>query len=328
MAKEKNTVILKEKDALATSDKRSRYGYQQEKDVAFHLRREFGDNDQVLVFNDLRLTHCGENAQIDHLIVYPFGFIVIESKSISGEVNVNAEGEWSRSYRGEWRGMPSPLRQAELQQDLLKNLLRANVEQFVRKILGIQGQVGGREWHVLCAVSSSAILDRKKMPARISELTVKSEFVVEHVKKLIGSLGSLSVLKGRARFNERELLAIGDFLIQQDAEARENYQPSQPTQENVVNTVRESAVVEAPRSTLLSCRHCGEAHMLEDRYGKYGYFVRCGNCHQNTPMKPACAECKSRSVVVNKSGPIYTATCRSCNHKFTLFQAEDVTEKG
>ena len=320
-------MILKEKDALAFSDKRSQYGYQQEKDVAFYLRRELGDHDQVLVFNDLRLTHNGENAQIDHLVVYPFGFIVIESKSISGKVNVNAEGEWSRSYRGEWRGMPSPIRQAELQQALLKDLLRANVEKFVRKILGIQGQVGGREWHVLCAVSSSAILDRKKMPAKISELTVKSEFVVEHVKKLMGSLGSLSVLKGRARFNEQELSALGNFLIQQDAEARKAYQSSPPAQEHAVHTVREPSVVEAPRTARLTCRHCGEAHLLEDRYGKYGYFVRCGSCHKNTPMKPTCADCQARSVVVNKSGPTYTATCKSCNHKFTLFHAREATEK-
>ncbi|CAM3966471.1 NERD domain-containing protein [Vreelandella rituensis] len=310
-------MILKEKDTFTGSDKRLQYGHQQEKDVAFHLRREFGDKQQVLIFNDLRLTHNGENAQIDHLVVYPFGFIVIESKSINGEVNVNTEGEWSRSYRGEWRGMPSPVRQAEMQQTLLKELLRANVEKFVRKLLGVQGQVGGREWRVLCAVSSSAILDRENMPSKISDVTVKSEFVAERVKKWVGSLGTFSSLKGRARFNERELADLGDFLLTQDAQARQTVPPPEIKAPVVVpeTSVQETAV------PLLVCKHCGEDHALEDRYGKYGYFVKCGSCGKNTPMKPPCPACDSRSVVVNKRGPTYAATCKACQHQFVLFQA-------
>ena len=54
-------MILKEKDALAFSDKRSQYGYQQEKDVAFYLRREFGDHDPVLGF----VRKVGSQATVD-----------------------------------------------------------------------------------------------------------------------------------------------------------------------------------------------------------------------------------------------------------------------
>lgn len=49
----------------------------------------------------------GEYAQIDHLVVHPFRLVNIESKSIHGEVKVNGHGEWSRSYRGQWYGMPT-----------------------------------------------------------------------------------------------------------------------------------------------------------------------------------------------------------------------------
>jgi len=38
----------------------------------------------------------GFNSQIDHLIIYKAGFIVVESKSIQGAVRVNSMGEWER----------------------------------------------------------------------------------------------------------------------------------------------------------------------------------------------------------------------------------------
>ena len=69
-------MIAKEKEAYSGDDERARYGHRQEEDVAFHLRRAFGDDPEVVIFNDLRLKHGEENAQIDHLVMHPFGFII------------------------------------------------------------------------------------------------------------------------------------------------------------------------------------------------------------------------------------------------------------
>ena len=63
--------------------------------MAFYLKREFTKDDDIFVFNDLRFSYQGEYSQIDHLILHRFGFVLIESKSIYGEVKVNAQGEWS-----------------------------------------------------------------------------------------------------------------------------------------------------------------------------------------------------------------------------------------
>lgn len=69
-------MILKEKDAYSGADSRGTdtrgfYGHKQEQDVAFHLRREFGEHDQIHVINDLALPSGGAvvvsncNAAID-----------------------------------------------------------------------------------------------------------------------------------------------------------------------------------------------------------------------------------------------------------------------
>lgn len=206
-------MILKEKEGPSGQDERSKAGHQQEQDVAFYLRREFGDDESVRIINDLRIEHNGERAQIDHLVVHPYGLVVIESKSIYGEVKVNGHGEWSRSYRGDWYGMPSPVRQAELQEALVKGLLKDNVEKFLGRLLGVQTQISLRDWRTVCAVSSSAILHRDEMPRAIANRVVKSEFVAEKVRELVGSRAK-GLVTGRPRFSQKEIEGIGDFLLQ------------------------------------------------------------------------------------------------------------------
>ncbi|MGI5309789.1 NERD domain-containing protein [Rheinheimera sp. WS51] len=176
-------MILKEKTQTISSSAKLDAGIKQEQDVAFYLRRAYKDRDNVMVINDLRIEHDGEVAQIDHLIVYSYGFIVVESKSIRGEVSVNEHGEWSRSYKGQWSGMPSPIKQAELQLKLLKQYLCANTLQVIGKFLGIQQGLGARCYDVFCAISSDAIIDRANATKEVADKLVKSEFIADALDK-------------------------------------------------------------------------------------------------------------------------------------------------
>ena len=114
-------MILKDKELQNVKAPNAIAGQKQEQDIAFFLRREFKDHPQVFIINDYKFSFNDETAQIDHLIIYPYGFLIVESKSISGEVKVNELGEWSRSFKSKWSGMPSPIKQAELQQKLLRS---------------------------------------------------------------------------------------------------------------------------------------------------------------------------------------------------------------
>lgn len=337
-------MILKDKYGASGQDERSKAGHQQEQDVAFYLRREFGNDENVLIINDLRIENNGERAQIDHLVVHPYGLVIIESKSIYGEVKVNGHGEWSRSYRGEWYGMPSPVRQAELQETLVKYLLQENVDKFLGRFLGIQTQIGGRDWRTLCAVSSSAILHRDDMPRAIANRVVKSEFVAEKVRELVGSRAK-GVVTGKPRFSDKELEGIGEFLLQNHigegakgspvAEPPRKAQVTQPpaVSEAAPETLSQSTlepettqVASAPatsRAPALACKKCGEQNNLVGMYGKYGYYVRCGACGTNTSMKKDCPRCQSRKVRLTKSGPAYTGTCKDCAHEWVVFQQSE-----
>ena len=320
-------MILKEKEGAAGPDERTKAGHQQEKDVAFYLRREFGDDESILVINDLRIEHNGEYAQLDHFVIHPFGLVIIESKSIHGEVKVNRQGEWSRSYRGQWYGIPSPVRQAELQEELVKGLLSRNVEKFLGKLLGLQTQIGGRDWKTICAVSSSAILHRDDMPRAIADRVVKSEFVAKKIRGLVGSWAE-SWVKAKPRFSQKEIEGIGQFLLErhQPQVANSSATEAPPKQSGTYSSQEpEHAAPASDRpakaeAAALACKQCGETANLIGQYGKYGYYVRCGSCGTNTSMKTPCPACQSRKVRVTKSGPTYTSTCQDCANSWVVFQ--------
>ena len=85
-------MILKELEPFQSTDKLARAGRAAEEQMAFYLRRKFATSPDVRVFNNIRLEKNGDAAQIDHLVLYKHGVIIIESKSVTSEVKINAQG--------------------------------------------------------------------------------------------------------------------------------------------------------------------------------------------------------------------------------------------
>ena len=306
-------MILKDKQLVNAVDPRTIAGQKQEKDVAFYLRRSFKDDEKVYVINDFNFTHNGENAQIDHLVVYSYGFILIESKSISGEVRVNKNEEWSRTTGSKWSGMASPIKQVELQQKLLREYLHTHREEILPKLLGIKAQsFGMRCWHNLCAVSSNSIIERDDIPKSISEQIVKTEFIADKVKqitKLRHKIVSAFTLDTRPEFNKNELICIGDFLLQKPIGKQK------PKEQIVVDDAKPISV----DKTVVQCKQCGETTELSPKYGRYGYFVNCNKCNTNTSMKMPCPDCESKNTKVSKKKEVYSLNCHDCSSTHQLF---------
>lgn len=299
-------MIVKEKAFIKSNSKLIAAGDDNEKSVAFYLRRAFKNHDKVFVFNDLKLAFDGETAQIDHLIVYPYGFLVLESKSIAGEVNVNEQGEWRRSYQGKWRGIPSPLKQADLQLAVLKELLRANDSKLLGKILGMQAGFGRREYGSICTVSNNAIIDRKNLPKEYDGRVVKADTSAEVAMAIMnlpknGALGMITAFKDeRAGFSKVELDAICAFLLEADQQARAqspdnsddidaleplneaNLEPNIPPASEAKPKNKKESALEAFETAL--CKACGKHDSLEFKGGRYGYYAHCAACDVNTKL--------------------------------------------
>ena len=311
-------MIIKEKVKVAAKDARVKAGQQQELDVAFYLRRTFKDHPLVFILHDFRFTFNNETAQIDHLIVYPFGFVLLESKSIEGEVTVNAEGEWSRSVKSKWQGMPSPIKQVELQEKLLREMLYQNKHKILPKFMFnlVQQSFGGRKWDQLCVVSSSSIIDRDNIPKSISSKVVKSEFIADAVTKIMNlprfDSKIIQTLKidTRPDFSKEELNSICQFLLESDLSQNTIYSPQQ---HKSVETTSEKPAI--------SCKQCSETELVAPKYGRYGYYVKCEKCGTNTSMKLSCSSCNSQNTKVNKKATQYKLVCLDCSSQKIIIEA-------
>ena len=332
-------MILKDKVISPTTSPTLKAGQKQEQDVAFFLRRHFKDDKSVLVFNDIKLTHNEETAQIDHLVLYPYGFVLIESKSITGEVSVNKQEEWSRSYNNQWRGMPSPIKQVELQQKLLKELLYERRAEILDTFLLMQQGFGGRCWDNICAVSSNAIINRDQMPENISSKLVKSEFLADKLKSIMKIrnplLSMVNILDSRPAFNTQEMKSIADFILDNDQSVAkpkvdkpvENdalvAEPSPPYQTEKTQTKAQvetnknvSPAVEKPVNAAvltINCSKCNKANQLAAKAGKFGYYFKCGACTTNTSMKVPCPSCQNKKTKVSKKKETYKLICEACD---------------
>ncbi|WP_076419248.1 nuclease-related domain-containing protein [Colwellia sp. UCD-KL20] len=311
-------MILKDKTLQNAVSPTAKAGQKQEQDVAFFLRRAFKDHKQVYVINDFKFSHNNETAQIDHLIVYTFGFILIESKSITGEVKVNNLGEWARSLNSKWSGMASPIKQVELQQKLLKEMLQDNRENILSKLFGIRQQsFGMRCWDHICAVSSNAIIDRESMPNNVSKQLVKTEFLVDKLEQLMNlkhKVVSALTFDTRPDFNEEELKSITSFLM---AQLDDTKYVKEITKTEVVaepTIAKEKDKTEA----VLQCKSCGEKSDYSPQYGRYGYFIKCNKCETNTAMKMPCASCNSKNTKVSKKKETYTLSCGDCEQNTVI----------
>jgi len=310
-------MILKDKTLQNAVSPTAKAGQKQEQDVAFFLRRAFKEHKQVYVINDFKFSHNDETAQIDHLIVYPYSFVLIESKSIKGEVKVNDLGEWARSLNSKWTGMASPIKQVELQQKLLREMLHANRETILGKVFGIKQQsFGMRCWSNVCAVSSNAVIDRDSMPSDVSKQLVKTEFLVDKLSEVMKlktyAITKLNPFDTRPDFNDEELKSITSFLMAQ----LDGYKTVErvPKQEVKIAPVKVKVSINAT----LQCKSCGEKSDYSPQHGRYGYFIKCNKCETNTAMKLPCFSCNSKNTKVSKKKETYTLNCSDCEQGAVL----------
>ncbi|MBD2859484.1 NERD domain-containing protein [Spongiibacter sp. KMU-158] len=285
-------------------------GEQHEKNISYQLSRRL-PSDTFKIFDNLKLTHDGFSAQIDHLVLHKYGFIIIESKSIHGEVKVNREEEWSRSYKGTWYGIGSPIKQAEQQIEILKSVLQDHAPNLLGRLLGMQKGFRGRQYDILIAISSSAMFDRESAPTHINDRVIKTEFLADSIKSIPGKYAFYKV-DSSPWFSEKEMSAITEFLApmchQDDSNAELSEEPDNKEQHKVS---------EENCEILLKCKSCGGVEGLMGAYGKFGYYIKCP-CGTNTSMKIPCPSCAAKDTKVSKLKTQYTLSCKSCTKEVCL----------
>ena len=267
-------MILKEKQFVPQNDLRLAAGDAAEKQMAYYLKRAFGAAKDVWVINDLRIEHENEAAQIDHLLVSEWGLFIIESKSVTTSVHINAHGEWAREYENSKQGMPSPILQAEAQGHMVKQLLQANAGELLGTVVGLQKGFGYCPVLVYAAISDKGIIRREidlpqAMKADAVAPAIKAWLKNCSVVKGLFSL-SLELKPGEWKMTRNEAEAVAIFLASRHAPL------SAPTffAEKEGDRPASASVLVEPIQEGQICPECGQHRLVRKTITRGGTTTR------------------------------------------------------
>ena len=196
-------MILKELDPfLGASQDEIAHRIAQDR-MGYHLRRYFGKSEEVDVLNYLRVNSGTGMTQIDHLLLHPYGLIVVERENLPERVQIKDDGQWIR-----WRGQDA----AEIRSPITRAYLRAlSLKAILDKYVKQKGFFDSIELDVLVAVPDT---DRIQWPSMgyLPEVC-KTDQVHERVNQRILQCRRAATSSGVLTAPERRRL--GEFLRSQ-----------------------------------------------------------------------------------------------------------------
>jgi len=183
-----------QKEWLRTELRNVKAGMKGEQAAAFYLDGHYKDGQNNVLLHDLRFQIDGEVAQIDHLVINRTGYMVlIETKNYSGDVEVNAHGEFTVRYGKERYGIPSPYEQSRRHARILGKLLeRLEISTRTDKL---------PEFHNVVMMHPKAIIERPDPKAFDTSYLIKADQFPAWHEKLVDGIGTGGIFK--ALFNVR-----------------------------------------------------------------------------------------------------------------------------
>ncbi|MBK1684867.1 nuclease-related domain-containing protein [Rhodoferax fermentans] len=257
----------RQKDWLRDELRRCKAGMEGERAAAFYLDGHYKDGQNNVLLHDLRFLVDGEVAQIDHLVINRTGYMVlIETKNYSGDLEVNAHGEFTVRYGRDRYGIPSPYEQSRRHARILGKLLeRLEISTRTDKL---------PEFHNVVMMHPQAIFERPDPKAFDTSFLIKADQFPSWHEKLVDGIGTGGIFK--ALFNVRspdtikewgeklkrqhrpaDLLALPDFM-QPKPHLAQVAQIPKPAAPAPIAAPAAAAPVDADASLAkkLICAHC------------------------------------------------------------------------
>lgn len=296
-------------------------GDEAEKQMAHYLKRAFQKSKDTHVINDLRLVFGDDVAQIDHLIVHRFGFIIIESKSVSTKVSYNALGEWKRTFKNKESGMASPIKQAERQAELLLDFLQDRSDELFKKVLLIKSSFADFKFDVLVAISDSGIINRAEniVFAEVHKADQITDVVNEIIKGYGVTNKKLLNLKMNNHFADSSMKKVINCLVSSHQSKTQGVKESKT--EYKTNTVKPKKTTATVVQTIVEnekvCGKC-KSDNIDIKHGRYGYYFTCRDCNGSTSINVKCKD-NSCNVRLRKQKLNFFKECQTCNNSELYF---------
>ena len=244
-------------------------GIKGEREAAFHLDGHYKDGQNNVLLHDLRFQVDGEVAQIDHLVINRTGYMVlIETKNYSGDLEVNAHGEFTVRYGKERYGIPSPYEQSRRHARILSKLLeRLEISTRTDKL---------PEFHNVVLMHPQAIIQRPDAKAFDTSFLIKADQFRAWHEKLVDGFSTGGVFKAifnirspdtikawgeklKRQHRPQDLLDLPDFMQPKPQPAKAVMEPRPPAPVFAAAPATPSpAQADASLAKKLICAHCRE----------------------------------------------------------------------
>ena len=295
-------MIAKQTNTYITQNPYDRARYIARQRVAEQLEQAFGAQvTDVRLFHDLRFKDGVRAQHIDHLVVHPYGAILIENRSEDSSFSISNLGEWTQTFMGKRLKIPSPIEQLERKIQFLEKLLQKNAEQFL--------EVGSNvlEAFKIEGLVSLPLAEELEHPdiLHFSELC-RRQFIIERSERIIqaqakAGKGWFGLAAGK-HLKEDELYRLSAFLR---------------SQHQTGSTTSVGTKLEEPKI----CPRCSSSKLYVEERGN-AFELICFDCAHAEVLSQKCSRCYSRAQI-SRSADGYVLECPQCKAHSLLHTQPD-----
>ncbi|WP_071394237.1 HRDC domain-containing protein [Bacillus tuaregi] len=194
-----HTVVSNKRKYIERDIALLKYGLEGEKNLYYELKNSFIP---MLCLHDIRLEYKDYVAQFDFILITNKFIYVLESKKLSGDIEINADGDFIRIIKNsngkvvKKEGMYSPISQNERHVNILREIL---INEGVIKTLPIKSAV--------VIANPTTIVNKQKAPIHVQGNIYKYDQVNTLLKN------ELSDPKNEKDMFEKYMYQIADFLV-------------------------------------------------------------------------------------------------------------------
>lgn len=255
---------VSDKDKIDKDIKLLELGLQGEKEIAFELKNA---NIGMYVLHDVTLSYEDLKAQIDYVIVTKGYTYLVECKNLLGDITVDNQGQFMRSYEVKGKkikeGIYSPYTQAVRHKEILKKrwLSKRNKLQIMLWEKSFENM-----WYKPLVVlsNSKCLLNTKYAPNDVKKNTIRVDQLVSYIKR------DLERYDHDMYSSKKNMVELAESFLK-DNEEVEYYDIASRYQKDIESNKEKKVVGE----NVKVCPKCGGK--LVERKGQYGEFYGCSN---------------------------------------------------
>ncbi len=187
-----------------------------EKNIAFELKNSGMD---MYILHDIYLEYNDLSAQIDYLIVTRKRTYVIECKNLIGDIEINNNGDFIRTYelfgKKIKEGIYSPITQNARHLNVIKELKRASKTNFVTKMI-FENYFDDNYKSIVVLANPKTLLNAKYAKKEVKEKIVRADQLINKIREMDSQVkdGNLS---------EKDMLNLANFYLSMNNPNRSDY---------------------------------------------------------------------------------------------------------